>query len=225
MILSLFLYIRAFIFFIVISPIMIISSLLFPNSIYPFGRFISKGVFKCFNISFDIKGKFPTKGPYILMHNHTSFLDLFLLPTIIDGKFTGVVAAKNFKIPIIGMVLRRINAIPIYRSDRQKAIKSIQKAESLIKKGFHIAIFPEGTRSIDGKLGQFKKGGFHMAVNTATPILPIVVHGLFEIKPKTRWTLHPGKVTMAIHKPIISKNKTVNTLLNETLDIFKQSNL
>ena len=222
---SIFLYIRAFIFFIITAPIMIMLSLLFPTSIYHFGRFISKGIFRCFNISIDIKGKFPEKGPYILMHNHTSFLDLFLLPTIINGKYTGVVAAKNFKIPIIGMVLRRINAIPIYRSNREKAIESIQKAESLIQKGFHIAIFPEGTRTIDGKLGQFKKGGFHMAVNTKAPIVPIVVHGLFDIKPKTRWNLYPGKVTMSIYKPIISKNKTANTLLNETLDIFKQSNL
>ena len=222
---SLFLYIRTFIFFIAIAPMMIFLSLLFPDSIYSFGKFISKGIFKCFNISIDIKGKFPEKGPYILMHNHTSFLDLFLLPSIIHGKYTGVVAAKNFKIPIIGMILRRINAIPIYRSDRQKAIESIKTAELLIQKGFHIAIFPEGTRTIDGNLSQFKKGGFHMAVNTQTSIVPITVHGLFNIKPKTRWTLYPGKVTLTIHKPIKSINKTVNTLLNETLDIFKQSNL
>ena len=89
---SLYLYIRAFIFFIITSLIMIILSLLLPKTIYPFGRFISKGIFKCFNISIDIKGELPEKGPYILMHNHTSFLDLFLLPSIINGKYTGVVA-------------------------------------------------------------------------------------------------------------------------------------
>ena len=91
------------------------------------------------------------------MHNHSSFLDLFLLPTIIEGKYTGIVAQKNFRIPIVGSLLKKLNAIPIQRSNLNAAKHSIQLAEDLIKKGFHIAIFPEGTRTITGKISKFKK--------------------------------------------------------------------
>ena len=217
---SIFLYIRAFIFFIITAPIMIMLSLLFPTSIYHFGRFISKGIFKCFNISIDIKGELPEKGPYILMHNHTSFLDLFFLPTVIKGKYTGVVAAKNFKIPLIGSILYRLNAIPIQRFDHTKAIEALKVAESKIQEGYHIAIFPEGTRTKDGTLSEFKKGGFHMASNTKTKILPVITKGLYEIKPKTRWTIYPGVATMLILDPINVANKSVDDLIEETRKLY-----
>ena len=79
-------------------------------------------------------------------------------------------------------ILKRINAIPIHRFNHAKAIDALKTAESQIKQGYHIAIFPEGTRTITGKLNKFKKGGFHMAINTNTKILPIIVQGLYEIK-------------------------------------------
>jgi len=154
------------------------------------------------------------------MHNHSSFLDLFLLPTIIEGKYTGIVAQKNFKIPIVGSLLKKLNAIPIQRSNLNAAKHSIQLAEDLIKKGFHIAIFPEGTRTITGKISKFKKGGFHMAVNTKTKILPIIVEGLFSIKPKNRWTIIPQPVKLIIKDPIDVLNKSVDDVLEEVESIY-----
>ncbi len=217
---SLYLYTKASIFFIFFAPIMILCTIFFPSQLYKFARFISKGVFRSFNIKINTIGDFPIDGPYILMHNHTSFLDLFLLPTIIKGKYTGIIAKKNFKIPIIGHLLKKLNAIPIQRSNISAAKESIKLAENLIRKGFHIAIFPEGTRTITGKLNAFKKGGFHMAVNTKTKILPIIVKGLYTIKPKTRWTIIPGTVQLTIKEPIEVVNKTVEELLNEVESIY-----
>ena len=93
-------------------------------------------------------------------------------------------------------------------------------AEDLIKKGFHIAIFPEGTRTITGKISKFKKGGFHMAVNTKTKILPIIVEGLFSIKPKNRWTIIPQPVKLIIKDPIDVLNKSVDDVLEEVESIY-----
>ena len=159
------------------------------------------------------------------MHNHSSFLDLFLLPTIIKGKYTAVVAAKNFKIPLIGSVLRILKAIPIHRFNHTKALDALKIAEQRIQEGYHIAIFPEGTRTITGDLSPFKKGGFHMAVNTQTPILPVIVKGLYTIKPKTCWTIKTGTVTMIIKPPISSINKTVDELLDEVQSIYLEQDL
>tara|TARA_Y100000816_G_scaffold238311_1_gene184424 strand:+ start:254 stop:871 length:618 start_codon:yes stop_codon:yes gene_type:complete len=199
---------------------MILSAIFMPTYLYPFAQFLSKGIFWTFNIKRIIKGKFPKDGPYILMHNHSSFLDLFLLPTIIEGKYTGIVAQKNFRIPIVGSLLKKLNAIPIQRSNLNAAKHSIQLAEDLIQKGFHIAIFPEGTRTLTGKINKFKKGGFHMAVNTKTKILPIVVEGLFSIKPKNRWTIMPQPVKLIIKDPVDVLNKSVDDVLEEVEFIY-----
>ena len=217
---SIYLYLKALIFFLIFSPLMILSAIFMPTYLYPFAQFLSKGIFWTFNIKRIIKGKFPKDGPYILMHNHSSFLDLFLLPTIIEGKYTGIVAQKNFRIPIVGSLLKKLNAIPIQRSNLNAAKHSIQLAEDLIKKGFHIAIFPEGTRTLTGKINKFKKGGFHMAVNTKTKILPIVVEGLFSIKPKNRWTIMPQPVKLIIKDPVDVLNKSVDDVLEEVEFIY-----
>ena len=79
-----------------------------------------------------------------------------------------------------------MKGIPIHRKNKTHSRKSIEIAQELIKEGNHTAIFPEGTRTITGKLSQLKKGGFHMAINTKIKILPVIVKGLYDIKPKTR---------------------------------------
>ena len=223
---SIFLYFRAAFFLLLVSPILIFLPFVSTNAIYPFSKFVSQGIFWCFNIKRQIVGKMPKKSePYIIMHNHASFLDLFLIPSIIHGKYTGIIAAKNFKIPLIGLILKRIKGIPIYRKNHNKAIESLRIAENYLKSGYHIAIFPEGTRTITGKLNTFKKGGFHMALNTNTKILPIIVQGLYSIKPKTRWIIKPGIVKITILDPIDVVNKSVDELMSETRKLYLENTL
>ena len=224
---SIFLYFRAGVFLLICTPILLIIPFFSSSAIYPFSKFVSKGVFWCFNIKRKIVGTFPSKsaGTYIMMHNHSSFLDLFLLPSMINGKYTGIIAAENFKIPLIGSILRRIKGIPIYRKNHSSALESLKIAEKYLNDGYNIAIFPEGTRTITGKLNQFKKGGFHIAVNTQKKILPIIVQGLYNIKPKTRWTLNPGLVKVTILEPISVVNKSVDELIIETRNLYLKYNL
>ena len=217
---SLYLYSRAFIFSLIFMPIAILCSLIAPSSIYRVGQFISKGIFKCFQIPYKIEGKIPQNGPFIMMHNHSSFLDLFFLPMIIPTKYTGIIAAKNFKIPIIGTILRRIKGIPIQRSNFQQAMDAIKIAERRLHEGYHICIFPEGTRTTTGKLSTFKKGGFHMAINTKTSILPIAVKGLFQIKPKNRWNIFPQQATMIIGNPITVDDKEISAIIKEMENFY-----
>ena len=86
----------------------------------------------------------------------------------------------------------------------------------------NVGIMPEGSRTKDGKMQPFKKGGFHMAMNTSTSILPVGVPGVFSIKPKNRWWIKPGKIIINIGAPIDSKNKSVDNLLLETQAIFNK---
>ena len=148
-----------------------------------------------------VNGKFPSKDTYIIMMNHSSFLDVFIFPLIPKGAWTGITAVENFKIPLFSSLIRRIQAIPIERKNKRAAIKSIKKAEEVLEQGIHIGILPEGTRTLDGKLHELKKGGFHMAINTNTSIVPVGVSGAFNFKPKTRWWMMPGPVTVTIGPP------------------------
>ena len=119
-----------------------------------------------------------------------------------------------------------ICVFPVYRKNKIKAIEAIKSAERIIKKlGYHVVIFPEGTRTTDGKLQPFKKGGFHMAINTNTPIIPVFVKGGFRFKPKNRWYIKPSIIEIEAGDVIdVSKYSTddIDVLINKTYNLFKK---
>ena len=201
-ILSLFLYVSGFLAFIFIAALLIISGFLFLPLFYKIDKLCCHIMLSALLVLPKIKGEFPSEGTYIIMMNHSSFLDVFIFPLIPRGSWTGVTAIENFKIPIFSTIIKRIQAIPIERKNRQAAFESIKQAENVLKQGIHIGILPEGTRTLDGKIKPLKKGGFHMAINTNTPIIPVGVSGAFEFKPKNRWWMKPGLVTVNIGDPI-----------------------
>ena len=201
-ILSLFLYVSGFLAFILIAALLIISGFLFLPLFYKIDKLCCHIMLSALLVFPKIKGAFPFDGTYIIMMNHSSFLDVFIFPLVPRGAWTGITAAENFKIPIFSTIIKRIQAIPIERKNRQAAFESIKQAENVLKRGIHIGILPEGTRTLDGKIKPLKKGGFHMAINTNTPIIPVGVSGAFEFKPKNRWWMKPGLVTVNIGDPI-----------------------
>jgi 1-acyl-sn-glycerol-3-phosphate acyltransferase len=150
-----------------------------------------------------IVGTYPEDQSHIFMANHGSFLDIFILGAIMKGKYTGVVAEEVLKHPFLRLLMKRFRAIPIKRRDRAAAIAAITIAEDRLQRGYQVGILPEGTRTLNGKLGPLKKGGFHMALNTNAPILPIGIDGAFQAKRKTSWHLHPGEITVNIGQPIL----------------------
>ena len=201
-ILSLFLYVSGFLAFILIAALLIISGFLFLPLFYKIDKLCCHLMLSSLLVLPKIKGDFPFDGTYIIMMNHSSFLDVFIFPLVPRGAWTGITAAENFKIPVFSTIIKRIQAIPIERKNRQAAFESIKQAEDVLKQGIHIGILPEGTRTLDGKIKPLKKGGFHMAINTNTPIIPVGVSGAFEFKPKNRWWMKPGLVTVNIGDPI-----------------------
>mgnify|MGYP003746958573 CR=1 FL=1 len=199
---SLFLYVCAIPVFLICSFCLIICSFISLHLFYKIDKLFCRLILLSFGVFPKIKGSFPERGTFIIMMNHSSFLDAFLFPLISQGAYTGVTAKENFKYPIFSYLIKRINAIPIDRKNTKEAIKSIQKAQEVISGGTHIAILPEGSRTITGKMNPLKKGGFHMALNTNTPILPIGVSGAYSAKPRNRWWIMPGSVTIQIGRPI-----------------------
>lgn len=225
-VLSIFLYILGGVYFLCFGMFVIITSLIFGHqALYPALPFLTRIQLFFLGCWIKRKNKIPKQGQYIIMMNHSSFADVFFSVQPLMGKYTAVLASFNFRIPIWGAMLRYFRAIPIERKNRIQAIQSIKEAENIIKNlGYHVVIFPEGTRTIDGKLQKFKKGGFHMAINTNTPILPMVVKGGFKYKPKNRWYIRPSIISIEVGQPIqVDKFsiQNIEDLVNETHNQFQ----
>ena len=223
---SIVIYFIAFTVFLFFGPIVLILVIADTKNsskyIIPFCQFMVR----MFGCKLQVYGSFPNdQDTFVIMANHVSFLDVFAVPSVFpkNKNFSAIAASKNFKIPIYSSFLRRMRVVSIDRSNREQAIAGIKKSEDVLRDGYHITILPEGTRTLDGKLGPFKKGGFHLAVDTNTPILPIITKGLFDIKPRNRWIIKPGIIKVYIKKPIFPDKKSVLELLEETSSIFHET--
>lgn len=139
---------------------------------------------------------------YLIMGNHESLFDLFVIPAAIPLTFTGVEAAYHFKIPVWGHLIRKWGCIPIQRDNLEQAKKSLEQARTTLDEGLSIAILPEGHRTRTGKMGEFKKGPFHLANATRATILPFGISGLYEFHQRGGFFLNPGKVNVRIDEAI-----------------------
>lgn len=145
---------------------------------------------------------------YIFMSNHVSNLDPPVLIPSIPGRCSVLVKKELFRIPILGTGMRLADLVPVDRSDRESSIESVNAAGRVLAKGLHMVIYPEGTRSADGRLRPFKKGPFHLAMDTGIPVIPVTLLGTFESWPKTRFALSPGAATVIFHRAIDPKDFT-----------------
>jgi 1-acyl-sn-glycerol-3-phosphate acyltransferase len=140
---------------------------------------------------------------YVYAANHQSGFDIYAILGKLPVQFRWLAKQELFKIPVLGQAMSAIGYIPINRDDRRKAFESITQAANRVKQGTSVVIFPEGTRSPDGVLQPFKKGGFILAIQSQRPIVPISISGSHRILPKQGdWKIQPGSIHMTIGKPI-----------------------
>jgi 1-acyl-sn-glycerol-3-phosphate acyltransferase len=140
---------------------------------------------------------------YVFMANHMSFIDGPLLFMLIPQPARVLLKKEAFRIPVIGLGMKHIGFIPVDRKGLRGGKQSIEKASQLMKeKSYSFLIFPEGTRSRDGMLQPFKRGGFFLAVNTQAPILPITIKGAFELMPRRSFFVKRGKIKVIFHEPV-----------------------
>jgi 1-acyl-sn-glycerol-3-phosphate acyltransferase len=156
---------------------------------------------------------------YVFLSNHRANLDGPLLACAAPRDMRAVVKREMMKIPILSLVLRLVNYVPIDRSDAVRARASIDQGAELLKQGYSFFAFPEGTRSRNGALGSFKKGVFHMAIQAGTPIVPTTIRNSAEVQPPGSYGIQPGIVEVIFHDPIETKSLTAedrNFLIEET---------
>jgi len=148
---------------------------------------------------------------YIYMPNHQSNADIPLLLGRLPVQFRWLAKAELFKVPIFGRAMRGVGYISIDRSNRKSSFESLERAARTIRSGTSVLIFPEGTRSRDGRILPFKKGGFVLAVDAGVPIVPIIIRGTRDIISKGHFMIRPAPVTMEILDPVETADYTRKT--------------
>lgn len=203
----------------------------FPALTFHLWSMVGRMILFSLGVNLMIVGEIPKDGKnYIIAGNHTSFIDIFLIAAFFRGR-TGTVLLheKLLKIPILSLWLRAIKAVPVNPKNEDGKTSGIRKVVRLLKeKLIHLVIFPEGTRTFRGEMGEFQPGAFSIAHLAGVDILPIGLSGSFDFKPKNRWCLKPGPVVIYVGEPIkiqtIEKNKLSSVVKNEISHCISEGN-
>ena len=139
---------------------------------------------------------------YLIMGNHQSLFDLFVVPAAIPLTYVALEAAYHFSLPLWGSLVTRWGCIPIHRHDLEKAKESLETARQRLRSGDSIIVLPEGHRTLTGRMSPFKKGPFHLARQAGADILPFAIRGLFDYNSKGAFHLNPKPVEVAIGRPL-----------------------
>lgn len=153
---------------------------------------------------------------YVVVLNHQSQFDILVVYGWLRLDLKWVMKKELRKIPGIGIGCEKAGHIFVDRGKPKQASKAIRDALSRLGKGVGILFFPEGTRSLDGRLLPFKKGAFRLSIDQGLPILPVTLVGTRDIMPARSLKPFPGSVRMVIHAPITPDGKDVDELLDET---------
>jgi 1-acyl-sn-glycerol-3-phosphate acyltransferase len=148
------------------------------------------------------------QATYVFAGNHTSQLDIYSFQARFPHDFRWIAKKELFNIPIFGLAMRRVGFISIDRSHGRKALKSLNQAAERIGAGSSVLIFPEGTRSKNGRLHPFKSGAILLAIKSGVPIVPVGFNNVSRILPKGKLLPRGGEVEIRIGRPIPTADYT-----------------
>jgi 1-acyl-sn-glycerol-3-phosphate acyltransferase len=159
----------------------------------------------------------------IFIANHQGFFDIFALNAYLPLQLRWVAKSSLFKIPFVGWSMWAAGYIPVDRGNRKKSYQAFLATIEKLKAGNSIVIFPEGTRSKDGTIGPFKKGGPLLSVRSGAPLVPVTLLGTGRIIKKGSGIIRPGRIQIIISPPISSQtviNDKEESVLNNLREII-----
>jgi len=153
--------------------------------------------------TFHTGGQLPEnkRNPYVMVSNHESFVDMLLISHLkIEMKWMS--KESLFKIPFVGWMMRMSGDISLIRGDRASGSAALDQCKIWLQRRVSVMIFPEGTRSVTGEMREFKDGAFRLAIETGTPVLPLVVHGTRTALRKHDWRMGDSNAEVRVLEPI-----------------------
>jgi 1-acyl-sn-glycerol-3-phosphate acyltransferase len=190
----------------IIGPFLLLYTLVSGSANFMYRVATSLGIsgVRLAGVKIEVRGleQLQPRRSYIFMANHVSNLDPPVLIPSIPGRCSVLVKKEVFRIPILGVAMKVARLVPVDRSNREAAIESVRAAAEVLRRGLNMVIYPEGTRSTDGRLLPFKKGPFHLAIEAGVPVVPVTILGTADCWPKGSWGMKAGKATLVFHQPI-----------------------
>lgn len=159
--------------------------------------------------------------PAVFIFNHQSQTDALIISRLLRRDFTGIAKQEMKRNPLVGPVLEAVGTVFIDRSDHEKAIEALKPAVECLKKGTSIAIAPEGQRSQGYRLGPFKLGAFHVAMQAGVPVVPIVIENSSDSMPKSNVFIRPAKISVEVLAPIPTDDWTTDTVHKRADEIHR----
>jgi 1-acyl-sn-glycerol-3-phosphate acyltransferase len=149
--------------------------------------------------------------PSIYVANHQSQFDIPALVLAMKSDFRMVSKRELLYVPVFGWALWLAGFVFVDRTDRAKAIRSLDRTVRMLHKGTSVVVFAEGTRSRDGRLLPFKKGGFILALQAAVPVVPVSIRGGHEVLPKGSLRIRPGTIDIVFGEPVPTSSFTLES--------------
>lgn len=174
------------------------------DRMHTFARRWARGCLRLAGVDLKVEGTehLPHDSAVVFMPNHQSNFDIPALFAGLPVQFRWIAKVELFRIPLFGLVMQRTGYIPVDRSDRRKSLDSLKEGAQRIARGTSVVIFPEGTRSDDGILLPFKKGGFTLAEQAGVPIIPVAICGSARVMAKHSRVIRPGTIRVVICPPL-----------------------
>lgn len=159
---------------------------------------------------------------YVFISNHQGAYDIFVIYGYLNHNFKWLMKESLQKIPFVGYACKCAGHVMVNRTDRSGIARTMEDARNRLKNGMSIVVFPEGSRSADGYMADFKKGAFLLASQFGLPLVPVTIDGSYDVlSKKSRWP-HYGKVVLTIHKPMEVEGRLVD-LMTATHNIINSS--
>ena len=222
---------RTLLFLFILIPIMFFGILLIlllniirpaENDFYKIAAWWGRLSAKLFGISIEVIGQenYSPDQHYLVISNHAGMADIPLLLGTMKLDLRFMAKEELGKIPLFGRALRQAGYVMIRRGQNRDALNSLSAAAEVLKQGYSLHIFPEGTRSVSGELLPFKRGAFRVAQKGGAPVLPITIIGSHLITPKKSLKINKGKITVIIDKPVLpSSFSSVEELMTTCSEI------
>ncbi len=145
---------------------------------------------------------------YVLVANHQSMIDICALFMAVPVPLRFLLKAELGWVPFLGWYTRAMGMVLIQRRDPPRARHQIQYAASLLEQGHSLCAFPEGTRSKDGVIGEFRTGVFRAAIDAGQPVVPVAIRGSGQVMPPGSFSIRPGRIEVLIGEPISTRGMT-----------------
>lgn len=203
----------------------IIGSTLGNNKFWGYYPGVVWGRFVCMAALLQIKVKrnplLSNEQSYVFVANHQGAFDIFLVYGYLGHNFKWLMKQALRKMPLVGFASKKAGHVFVDQSSRKGIVETMRQTRDTLRDGMSTVVFPEGHRTPDGKMAEFKKGAFQTALSLKLPIVPVTIDGAYKVLPIHSWTMYPAAISLTFHDPIATEGLTSDDLPKLIQDVHQ----